>query len=209
MDLSEAGEARLNGYLFVLDRTLKTVLPPDVVRDAVREIESHLRERIGAVKAFPDERTSLEQIIGELGSPQRVAQAYSAERTLDEAVTTGRLVPIVLAMWHLAVTTVAGFFTAIFTLSGYFIGFMLLAIAALKPIFPEHVGFWSRDGWNGLPTNLQIRFALQPNEHAAGGYWVIPFCLFFGLVLLVASYRGSRGFLKWWRKRHSSRALAS
>ena len=186
MVLSETGEARVNGYLFVLERSLKTFLPADVVRDAVREIES--------------------RILGELGPPLHVAQAYSAERTLDEAVTTGRLVPIMRAIWHLAVTTVTGFLTAMLVLSGYLFGFTFLVLAALKPIFPDHVGFWMRGGSNGLPTNLQIRFALQPNEHPAGGYWIIPFCLFCGLGLLVASYRGSRGFLKWWRKRHPSRA---
>jgi hypothetical protein len=207
MVLSETGEARVHGYLFVLERSLKTFLPAEVVRDAVREIESHLRERIAAVKAFPDERTSLEQILAELGPPLRVAQAYSAERTLDEAVTTGRFVPVVRAIWHLAVTTVVGFLTALSLLSGYVIGFVFLVIAALKPVFPDHVGFWSRSGWNGLPTNLQIRFALQPNEHPVGGYWVILFCLFCGLGLLVATYRGSRSFLNWWRDRHSSRSL--
>ena len=143
------------------------------------------------------------QTIGRRGL---VAQAYSAERTLDEAVTTGRLVPIMRAIWHLAVTTVTGFLTAMLVLSGYLFGFTFLVLAALKPIFPDHVGFWTRGGSNGLPTNLQIRFALQPNEHPDGGYWIIPFCLFCGLGLLVASYRGSRGFLKWWRKRHPSRA---
>jgi len=206
MVLSDTGEARVHGYLFVLERSLKTFLPTEVVRDAVREIESHLRERIAASQPFPDERTSLEQVLAELGPPLRVAQAYSAERTLDEAVTTGRIVPIMRAIWHLAVTTVAGFFAAFSLLSGYVIAFMFLVIGALKPVFPDHVGFWSRDGWNGLPTNLQIRFALQPNEHPVGGYWVIPFCLLCGLGLLVATYRGSRGFLSWWRERHSSGA---
>lgn len=202
MVLSEIGQARVNGYLFVVERSLKTFLPAEVVRDAVREIESHLRERVAAVAASPDERTSLERILGELGPPMHVAQAYSAERTLNEAVTTGRLVPVMLALGHLAVTTVAGFITAVFVLAGCFIGLTLLAIAALKPIFPDHVGFWSRDGWHGMPTNLQIRLALQPNEHPAGGYWVIPLCIFAGLGLVAASYLGGRGFLKWWRKRH-------
>ena len=125
----------------------------------MREIESHLRERLAAVKAVPDERTSLEQILAELGPPLRVAQAYSAERTLDEAVTTGRFVPVVRAIWHLAVTTVGGFLTALCLVSGAVIGCVFLVIAALKPVFPDYVGFWSRGGWNGLPTNLQIRFA--------------------------------------------------
>ena len=45
MNLTTTGESRVNGYLFVLERSLKTFLPRDVARDAVREIESHLRER--------------------------------------------------------------------------------------------------------------------------------------------------------------------
>jgi uncharacterized membrane protein len=113
MVLSDTGEARVHGYLFVLERSLKTFLPTDVVHDAVREIESHLRERIAAVKSLPDERSSIEQILAELGPPLRVAQAYSAERTLDEAVMTGRIVPIVRAICHLAVTTVVGFLAAL------------------------------------------------------------------------------------------------
>ena len=41
MNLSQGGESRVNGYLFVLERSLKSFLPIDIVRDATREIESH------------------------------------------------------------------------------------------------------------------------------------------------------------------------
>ena len=58
MQLTDAGESRINGYLFVLERSLKTFLPSDVVRDAVREIESHLRERIAAADGAPGERVA-------------------------------------------------------------------------------------------------------------------------------------------------------
>src|SRR5215468_5941893 len=92
--LSESGESRINGYLFVLERSLNTFLPRETARDAVREIESHVRERIAGTDATPNEREALERILQELGPPLRVAQAYSAERTIDEAVTTGRFVPI-------------------------------------------------------------------------------------------------------------------
>src|SRR5437762_7376839 len=105
MQLTDTGESRVNGYLFVLERSLKTFLPLDVVRDAVREIESHLRERIAAAEATPTERDALERILAELGPPLRVAQAYSAERTIEEAVATGRIVPMMRAIWHLAVST--------------------------------------------------------------------------------------------------------
>src|SRR5476649_1049526 len=118
MQISDTGESRINGYLFVLERSLKSFLPPDTVRDAVREIESHLRERVATADAVPNEREVLERILAELGPPLRVAQAYSAERTIDEAVATGRFVAIVRAIGHLAATTVTGFFAALALLIG-------------------------------------------------------------------------------------------
>jgi uncharacterized membrane protein len=200
--LSDVGESRVNGYLYVLERSLATFLPATVVRDAVREIESHLRERIDAVGSVADERATLEQILRELGPPLRVAQAYSAERTLDEAVVTGRFVPIVRAFWHLAVTSVVGFLAALGLFAGYICGLAFLAIALLKPIFPNNVGFWSVNGEGSFPTSLGIKFATD--QMPAGGYWVILIGLFFGLGLLVLSQRGARRFLAWWRKRSAN-----
>jgi uncharacterized membrane protein len=200
--LSEVGESRINGYLFVLERSLTTFLPAVVVSDAVREIESHLRERIAAVGSVADERATLEQILRELGPPLRVAQAYSAERTLDEAVVTGRVVPIVRAFWHLAVTSVGGFLAAFSLFAGYLLGVAFLLIAAAKPIVPNNVGFWSVNGPGSFPTSLGIKFATD--QVPAGGYWIIPMCLFFGLGLLVLSHRGGRRFLAWWRERSAN-----
>src|SRR5258707_9597913 len=148
MQLTETGESRVNGYLFVLERSLKTFLPADVARDAVREIESHLRERISTADGAPNERAALEKILGELGPPLRVAQAYSAERTIDEAVATGRIVPIARAIWHLATTTIVGFAAAFGLFFGYLLGVVFLLLGLLKPIFPNNVGFWVRDGSN-------------------------------------------------------------
>ncbi|MGH9196952.1 MAG: HAAS signaling domain-containing protein, partial [Acidimicrobiia bacterium] len=75
MKLSEAGEARLRGYLYVLERSLRTFLPSDVVADAAREVESHIRERLSQSESIQDERTALERILRELGPPLQVAQA--------------------------------------------------------------------------------------------------------------------------------------
>jgi hypothetical protein len=96
VNLTETGQSRVNGYLFVLERSLKTFLPIEVVRDAVREI-SHLRERIAASDGSPNEREALERILLELGPPLHVARAYSAERIVDEAIATERVVPMLRA----------------------------------------------------------------------------------------------------------------
>lgn len=60
MILGNTGTSRVNGYLFVLERSLATVLPRESVRDVVREIDSHLRDRISGAEAVPDERMMLE-----------------------------------------------------------------------------------------------------------------------------------------------------
>jgi uncharacterized membrane protein len=201
MQLTETGESRINGYLFVLERSLNTFLARDVARDAVREIESHLRERIVAADGSPNERTALERILAELGSPLRVAQAYSAERTMDEAVATGRLVPIARAVGHLASTTITGFFAALSLLVGYLTAFGFLTIAVLKPIFPTNVGV---QYVRGFPVGIGAHFPLEPGVELHGGYAVIPVALAFGLAIFVVTHRAARGFLAWWRNRRVS-----
>jgi len=203
MTLTAVGESRVNGYLFVLQRSLKTFLPEDSVRDAVREIESHLRDRIAAADGSPNEREAVERILAELGPPLRVAQAYSAERTIDEAITTGRLVPMARALWHLAVSTVAGFGAALAVVIGTMTSLAAIAVAVAKPFFPNNVGFLMHDG-DVVPHTFGGQFPVPAGEHVVGGYWVIPFALTGGLVGLVLTYRGARRFLTWWRERRLS-----
>ncbi len=201
MILSEAGESRIRGYLYVLERSLAVGLPHDVAQDAVREIESHVRERVAA-ESSSDERGALEAILSELGPPLRVAQAYSAERTIDEAVVTGRVVPILRAVWHVALTSIRGFFAALGLLVGYMIGLGFLAIAFLKPIFPHNVGLWR--GPFGVLTSFGARFP-APGE-PSGGYWVILVGVVLGFACLVVTHRGARRFLGWIRRRRYTRA---
>jgi len=203
--LSESGESRIRGYLFVLERSLILGLPRDVARDAAREIESHVRERVAAVGPSSDERAVLEQILAELGPPLRVAQAYSTERTLDEAVITGRLVPMARAIAHLAATTIFGFLAALVLLVGYLGGLAFLVIAAMKPIFPDNVGFWVVNGPGNMPTSLGVKF--PADGVPAGGNWVILLGLVFGLWFLVLTHRGARKFLAWGRARRAPRIM--
>jgi len=92
MNLSEAGESRVRGYLFMLESSLRTFLRRDVAADAVREVESHIRERVRETEPMPNERDALNQLLEALGPPHRLARAYSAEMAVDEAVETHRIV---------------------------------------------------------------------------------------------------------------------
>jgi uncharacterized membrane protein len=198
MQLTETGEARIRGYLFILDRSLRSFLPREVVQDALRELESHVRERIEQVGSMPNERAALERVLGELGPPLRVAQAYASEMAVDEAITTGGLGAVVRALWRLATTTVTGFAAALALFIGYVCGAAFLAVAALKPLFPQNVGLIVVDG---VPRSFGADFPLPVGAEVWGGYWVIPICAAIGLGLLVLTHRGARAFLGWWRAR--------
>jgi amino acid transporter len=198
MKLSEVGEARVRGYLFVLGQSLRTFLPGDVARDALREMESHIRERLDSAEPEPDERAAVERVLQELGPPLRVAQVYSAELTIDEALTTGRAVPTLRALWQQATTTAAGFAVSFLLFLGYTFGLSFIAIAALKPVFPGNVGLFVIDG---VPHGFGALFPSPAGAEVVGGYWVIPICLGLGLAILAGTHRGTRSFLAWWRER--------
>ena len=146
------------------------------MREAVREIESHVRERIAAVDPSSDERASLEKILTELGPPQRVAEAYSLGRTVDEAVMTGASRSCARSGGS-AISTIGGFFAAIALLVGYVIGVAFLMIAATKPIWPGHVGLIVVDG---LPRSFGIALHVPPGAVVYGGYALIPIALVSG-----------------------------
>ena len=201
MTLSDIGEARVRGYLFVLERSLRTFLRVEVTSDALREVESHIRERAEQVEAVPDERVALERILTDLGSPLRVAQAYSAEMTLDEAVTTGRVVATFRAVWHMATTSVVGFAWALALFTGLVMGLAFVGLAVLKPFLPNNVGFTYVHGH--LTSFGAQSGPLPPGVEVHGGYWLIPACLIAGLALLVGTQRLSRRMLSWIRARKS------
>jgi hypothetical protein len=200
MQLTETGEARINGYLFVLERSLKTFLPAEAVRDAVREIESHLRERIAGAATGPDERVALEKILAELGPPLRVAQAYSTERTIEEAVVTGRVVPMLRAVGHIAGKTFVGFWVFFGVSVGYTLSVALFVVALAKPLFPGNVGLWVYNE-SGIPHDLGMRFPAPTDEHIIGGYWIVPICLVLGAAALVWTNRLTLKFLRTRRQR--------
>ena len=250
MTLTEPGESRIRGYLFVLGRSLRSFLPPEVADDAVREVESHIRERIEQVEAREgprshaeaavtgaaakagenfehieggersrsraeaavpgsaakaDERAVVERVLAELGPPLRVAQAYSQEMTLDEAVTTGRFIPMVRALWHMATTSVFGFAWVLLVFVGWTMGISFLAVAVVKVIVPNNVGIFTL---NGQFYGAGAEFALPPGiESHPFGYWVVPVSLAIGLAIVVGTQRASRRILGWIRSRKPSARL--
>ena len=146
MNLSDDGESRIRGYLFMLESSLRTFLKRDVVADAVREVESHIRERVRETEPMPNERDALNRLLDAIGPPHRLARAYSAELAADEAVSSGRLWSTARAVFALALNTTEGFAVGVALLSGYLMSAAFLLVALAKPIFPDNVGVRWVDG---------------------------------------------------------------
>src|SRR5687768_17517137 len=140
MILSETGESRVRGYLFVLERSLRTTATATLAADAVREVESHIRDRVAESEGMPNERDALEAILTRLGSPATVARAYSLEMIMEEAEVGGRMVAVIRSVFHGAIIGVGQFFIAMLLFTGYVAGAGFILTAALKPIFPNNVG---------------------------------------------------------------------
>jgi uncharacterized membrane protein len=198
MILSEPGESRVRGYLYVLERSLRTFLPREVVADAVREVESHIRDRVTAAEPMPNERDALERILAELGPPLQVARAYADELVVEEAVATGRLAAVARAVLRVAMTGVSAFFLSILLFIGYTVGVGFAVIALLKPIFPDNVGLWVR---NGVPYSFGAVFPPPEDSVLVGGYLVIPVALLASAAVLLVTHRAARAWLQRWRGR--------
>jgi len=205
MKLTEIGESRIRGYLFVLERSLRSFLPRDLANDAVREVGSHIRERADQMEITGDERATVELLIKELGSPLHVAQAYATEIVLDEAVSTGRFVPVTRAVWHLATTSVLGFLWAMLVFFGWTLGISFFAVAVLKVVFPNNVGVFMQ---NGQFHGIGAVFELPPETLVYPfGYWVVPLAVLIGLGIIVGTQRASRHLLAWVRAHRTEMKL--
>lgn len=206
MTLSEAGESRIRGYLFMLENSLRGSHKREFVADAVREVESHIRERVRETEPMPNERDALNRLLEALGPPHRLARAYLAEMAVDEAVSTGGMGATARAIAALALQTTEGFFVGLALVVGYLLSCGALLVAVAKPIFPDNVGIRTVNGeFRGAGWELRV----APGTVVSHGWWLALFCLVFGLVLLWLTHRGTRRYLARVRQRRAGEWLAA
>lgn len=187
MKLSDTGESRVREYLFVLEQSLRTSGSADLASEAVREVESHIRERVADSDGMPNGREALERILQRLGSPSTVARAYSLEMIMNDAVVGGRLVAVLQSLFLSAPTGLRRFLVAYLLFAGYTSAIALILTAVLKAIFPNNVGLWVHEG-----LSFGAKFPAPSGVAPLGGYWLIPICLGIGLAALVGVHRLAR-----------------
>jgi hypothetical protein len=203
MNLSEGGESRIRGYLFMLESSLRVFMKRELADDAVREVESHIRDRVREAEPMPNERDALNRLLEEIGSPHRLARAYSAEIAVDEAVASGRVSSIARALVAVGRNTAEGFAAALGLLIGYLVSIAFLLIAIMKPIFPDNVGVRWR---NGEFVGAGWELWLEPGTVVTHGWWLALVSLVVGALLLRATHRGARRYLHRVSARRQARA---
>jgi uncharacterized membrane protein len=204
MKLTDSGESRVRGYLYVFERSLRSFLSREIAADAVREVESHIRDAVAEAGDVPDERAALEGILQRLGPPTRVAQAYSLELVMDEAAATGRLMAVLRSLFHAAATGATAFAAAFGLFVGYTMGTAFIVVAIMKAIFPNNVGFWMTP--NGILVSSGANFpAVREGLVFHTSYWIIPGAMLIGLVLLFVTHALARRWIAWFRNRRKWR----
>lgn len=201
MKLSDDGEGRIRGYLYLLMQSLGSLLGAEVARDCVREVESHIRDRYAeklALSAEPAERELLDAVLSGLGPPLELAKIYSAELAIDEALETGGLRAILKAVGRGARVTVGSSAPAIAVFLGYGVALAFFLVVVAKIFFPDSVGLLIRGGW---PVAYGLFVNVPDDARVAGGYWNIPISLVLGAIAFALTHRMAKRWLQRLRQR--------
>ncbi len=168
-------------YLLELDRCLVR-LPPSERAEIVAEIRSHLLER---PEAAADPARAF-------GSAEAYARAFVQERALAGALAGG-------ASWALGRALVSGasrlgwwYVVAVLAVAQAY-GAVLVALAALKPVFPAHVGLFVGGGFT-----LGARFGEElSGAREVLGWWSVPLFLGAGVLFLWGGNFTLRALARW------------
>ncbi|HWE46620.1 MAG TPA: hypothetical protein VG407_11390 [Caulobacteraceae bacterium] len=157
-------------------------LPDDEAQEIVNELRSHALDRAGGTLTV----NSVDATIAGLGSARELAGAYLAERMAERVEATRSPWLILTTVWRLAGLSVRAFFACLISFVGYATGASFIVTALLKPVFPDKVGCWV--GTASHPT-FSIGIVNNPDAHEIMGWWLIPFCLAIGALVLWLTWR--------------------
>jgi uncharacterized membrane protein len=167
-------QTRVDSYLMTLRRCLGA-LPPEDVNDILREIRGHILERAEAGGELTNEQ--LVQILKELGRPEDIGPLYQAEAMVARARSSSSPKLIFLTTLHWAMRSAIGIFVFLVGILGYILSATFFFTALAKPFMPDRVGI----------------FVGNPATHEIFGWWIIPFGLVAGPLLLIGTTR----LLRW------------
>jgi Predicted membrane protein len=160
----------LADYLAALERALRS-LPAEERASIIAEIRSHIEDSTAATGK------TISEALDSLGDPLELASAYLDQRKLEDAVVRSAHGTLLVAILEQAgrsfVAALLGFCALFF----YLCVIAFAAIAVLKPIIPQQVGFW----YDGTTFTLAILDHAPANMNEQLGYAIIPVAILLGV----------------------------
>jgi uncharacterized membrane protein len=165
-------------------------LPESEREEIVRETAAHLLDRLDGDGAT----ASPEGVLGELGEPEAYAARFVSNYHISSALASGSPVALASQVLRLLGTSAWAFCGGTVVLIFYALAFGMLVVGIAKPILPSQTGLFLGPG--GEFSLGIIDPASRVGASEVLGYWLIPFALSAGVLLLLLSKRLSRAFLR-------------
>jgi hypothetical protein len=181
--MADAETARevIDVYLAQVGRQLRGLSDLEVA-EITAELKSHILER--AAEQGPLTPASAEAAIQGLGPVRELARGYATARITARVDERRSPWQVIRTAGRLMAVSTIGLVIFLGSLVGYMLAFGFFAIAVLKPLFPDQVGFWtSADG----DFSLGLQPHTEGQEHL--GWSIIPLCLVLGGACLYLTWR--------------------
>ncbi len=183
--IDSALQERIGTYLNRLRQAL-VALPPEEIAEIVREIRGHILER--AESTDPLNEAALEGILSALGNPEDIASLYQSRAMAARARASTSPLLIVMTTIRWAGKSLAGLVTGLFGVFGYVMGIGLFVTAILKVLHPDRVGLWiGPHRWDLSMGALTAAEQARAHAQEVLGWWLIPFGLIAGPLILVVT----------------------
>lgn len=205
-DLSPDLKKVLEEYLHHLGEILKS-LPQDEREEIVLEIKGHIEDKLSRSIRGGSSIDSLKNILDRLGKPEDYAYEFVTDYLLNKGIERRKISMVFKGLLRWGCNTLVGFFYSLFFFAAYLISVSFVIIGIMKPILPEKVGFFLR---NGKFENFGLIMGVtnDPNVQEVLGYWLIPIALIIGILgFFVTSWllkRVIHNRLGFWRKYQGS-----
>ena len=191
MTADDAASRTLDIYLRQVRHGLRG-LPEDEAKEIVDELRSHALDRANGTLT----PASVDATIAAFGPARELSGLYLAERMAERVEITRSPWLILKTVWRLAGLSMRAFFVLILSFVGYVTGGAFILTALLKPIFPTKVGFWVKTGPAVDDFTFSIGYTDNPIARDIMGWWLIPFGLAMGALILWLTWRFGLGSVR-------------
>lgn len=200
-ELSPESKKLLEDYLQKLNEVLRP-LPEKERAEIVLEIKGHIQERMAQSSQAEGDTEALRNALIRLGKPEEYGSEFVTDYFLSQGIERKHAGMIFKGLLRWGCNTLVGFFYSLFFFASYLISASFVLVGIMKPIFPEKVGFFMR---NGRFENFGLIMGVTDNSNMQEvlGYWIIPIALVIGIAwffvttwLLKKVIRNRFGFLR-------------